>query len=96
MLEFLLYKIFIFLWSFYANYKSSKSGRVYRTSRPRVQKKGEPALCILKEGRWRFTVALGRVYEIIDFRQLWWVKPAPTEIAIALHLGYIKLSVQIL
>jgi hypothetical protein len=61
-----------------------------------VQKKGEPALCILKEGRWRFTVALGRIYEIIDFRQLWLVKPAATEIAIALHLRYIKLCIQIL
>jgi hypothetical protein len=49
MVEFLLYKIFIFLWSFYANYKRSKSGRVYKTFRPRVQKKSEPALCILKE-----------------------------------------------
>jgi hypothetical protein len=83
--EFLLYKIFIFIWSFSANYTRSKSERVYRTSPPRVQKKREPALGILKEGRWRFTVALGRVYKIIDFRQLRSVKPAPTEIAIALR-----------
>ena len=131
MVEFLLYKIFIFLWSFYANYKRVKSGRVYRTSPPRVQKKSDIksvsigiihlsvlflcVLCVLcgliiplqpeliwtrtlyvERGRWRFTVALGLVYYIIDFRQLWLVKPAPTEIAIALHLGYIKSCLQIL
>jgi len=39
----------IFFWLFYANYKRAKSRRVYRTSPPRVQKKSEPALGILKE-----------------------------------------------
>jgi hypothetical protein len=48
-LEFLVYKSLSLLWSFYENYNRAKSGRVYRTSRPRVQKKSEPALCILKE-----------------------------------------------
>ncbi|MEG4912616.1 hypothetical protein QUB12_05850 [Microcoleus sp. B7-D4] len=31
-----------------------------------------------ERGRWRFTVGWGRVYEIMGFRQLLLVKPAPT------------------
>jgi hypothetical protein len=40
----------------------------------------KPTPCILKEVDGDLPPKRGRVYQIIDFRQLWLVKPAPTQI----------------
>jgi len=45
----------------------------------------KPTRCILKEVDGDLPPKRRRVYQIIDFRQLWLVKPAPTQMHRLLH-----------
>jgi hypothetical protein len=79
MVEFLLYKSLSFSGHFMQIIKE-RSRAEFTEILAQESEKGATRTLYFERGRWRFTVALGRVYEIIDFRQLWLVKPAPTEV----------------